>query len=397
MRISRRDKYLLILLGFVLVFALYYFLLMQPQENKIKDLEADYSNWVSMKADVDMKIISERSIDRNIEDLTTTLNLATNDYYDQISQEDMLATLSGYAEGSPLSLTDMTFTSDISLTPGTVQYNATVGFNGDYDALLSYIRSVRNNEKKILVKEIAISNSMLDGLQGKLMLEFNALPQAAEFIADSGKLVSAKLNTRDVLAGPFIPYESFEVTKVQEPTDVIIYPEYPTDPTEVDYENYRPKTQIHGFEEGDNFFVANTTDISGTVSRSKTKIAGGYSAMVDFDFKTGREYSEASLVFDKSPIMLTKQVEYLGLWVYAYEASNHAIGVVLLDSKGKEYKLELVSDVSWTQWQELEVLMPVEITYPCMIQRIYVEGVGYDQKLTGKYLFDQLEVSYPLQ
>lgn len=397
MRISQRDKYLLILLGFVLVFALYYFLLMQPQENKIKTLEADYSNWISMKADVDMKVMSERSIDKNIEDLTATLSQATSNYYDQITQEEMLALLSGYAEGSPLRLTDMTFTSNLSQNAGAVQYDATVGFNGDYDALLSYIRSIRNNDKKIVVKEIAISNAMVDGLNGKLTLEFNALPEAAEFISSTGKLVMARVNTRDVLSGPFVPFESFEVAAVQEPTDVIVYPEYPTETTEINYENYRPKTQIHGFEDGDNFFVGNNTDISGTVTRSKTKIAGGYSAEMNFDFKTGRDYSEASLVFDTNPIMLTKQVEYLGLWVYAYEASNHAIGVVLLDSKGKEYKLELAPDVNWTQWQELEVLMPVEITYPCMIQRIYVEGVGYDQKLTGRYLFDQLEVSYPLQ
>ena len=397
MRISQRDKYLIILLGFVLVFALYYFLLMQPQEKKIDNLEVDYSNWVSQKADVDMKIVSERALESNIESLTATLSQATANYYDQISQEEMLATLSGYAEGSPLSLTDMTFTSDMSQIAGAVQYDATVGFSGDYNALLSYIRSIRNNDQRIIVKDISITNALNEGLNGKMTLEFNALPEAAEFIANSSKLVTAQLNTRDVLSGPFVPFESFDVAQVQETTDVTVYPEYPTDTTEINYENYRPKTQIHGFEDGDNFFVANTTDISGTVSRSKTKIAGGYSAQMDFDFSTGREYSEASLVFDKSPIMLTKQVEYLGLWVYAYEASNHAIGVVLLDSKGKEYKLELASEVNWTQWQELEVQMPVEITYPCMVQRIYVEGVGYDQKLTGKYLFDQLEVSYPVQ
>lgn len=83
--------------------------------------------------------------------------------------------------------------------------------------------------------------------------------------------------------------------------------------------------------------------------------------------------------------------------MYAYEASNHNIGAVIIDAKGKEYKVELTKGVDWTQWQEVEVEMPVEITYPCMVQRIYVEGIGYDQKLTGKYLFDQLQVSYPVQ
>jgi type IV pilus assembly protein PilO len=399
MKISRTDRNLLILLAVIVAFAAYYFLLFVPQENKIKELEASLETKKSEKSVVDLKLASAKRLDENIATLKESIATESEAYYSQISQEEMLATISTFAEGLPLSFTDMSFSDNASTLEGIVKYQATVGFSGDYDSLLAYIRNIRNNEDKIIVREVSVNNNFVDGLKGKLLLEFNAIPSVASYVEATKPLVTAKLNTRDILSSPFEPYENFVV--VEETTSempVEVYPEYEMETTEaIDYEAYRPKTQIYGFEDGSNFFVGNSTDINGFLTRSKTSIAGGYSADLSFDFVTGREFSEANIVFETNPIMINKQAEYLGVWVYAYEASNHAIGAVIIDSKGKEFRVELAPTVDWTQWQEVEALLPVEISYPCMVQRIYVEGIGYDQKLTGKYLFDQLQVSYPVQ
>ncbi len=407
MRISRRDKYLLVLLGVIALFAAYYFFLMVPQEKKIDALETELASKEALKSQIDMKIISERNLDKEIDELKSTILASSSNYFSAITQEDMLATLSMFSEGLPLSLTDMAFTDNASQQEDVVSYQSTVGFVGDYDAILAYINKMRNYDKKIVLKELTLSNTFDDGLKGNMVMEFNALTAIAAFSEPADKLVKSQFNTRDVLLSPFEPYEGFENVEVvsleEMPVEIVVseypdYPEYPMDTTDpVDYETYRPKTQIYGFEDGSNFFVANNADITGLVTRNKTNIAGGYSAELNFDFVTGRDFSEANLVFDLNPIMINKQADYIGLWVYAYEASDHAIGAVIIDSKGKEYRIELTPDVNWTQWQEVEVEMPVEITYPCMVQRIYVEGIGYDQKLTGKYLFDQLQVSYPIQ
>jgi len=399
MKISRTDRNLLILLSIIVLFAAYYFLLLMPQEEENKELEATLEAKKSEKSLVDVKLASTRRLEDSITELKESIALQSDPYYSVITQEEMLATIASFAEGLPLSFTDMAFSENSSIVEGIVKYQATVGFSGDYDTLLAYIRNIRNHEDKILVREIAVNNNFVDGLKGKLLLEFNAIPSVASYVVASQPLVTAKMNTRDILVSPFEPYENF-VAVEESTSDMPIeeYPEYEMETTEeIDYEDYRPKTQIYGFEDGSNFFVGSSTDIVGFLTRSKTSIAGGYSADLSFDFTTGRDFSEASVVFETNPIMINKQAEYIGLWVYAYEASNHSIGAVIIDSKGKEFRVELSPAVDWTQWQEVEVLMPVEISYPCMVQRIYVEGVGYDQKLTGRYLFDQLQVSYPVQ
>ena len=400
MRISKRDRNLLILLGIVALLAAYYFILMVPTETKIDNLETELLAKESDKQLLEMKMASEKNLDSNLETIENELAAQTDAFYEQISQEEMLAVVESFAEGMPINFTDIAITSNMSQNPNAEKYVATVGYQGDYETLLSYIRNVRNHSKKIRISDLSISNDFDAGIKGKMALEFNAIPVAAQYSAPSEKLVKAEFNTRDILMSPFTPYENFEVVSTEpEMTEPeVIFPEYEFDEEDpIDYENYRPKTQLYGFEEGNFFFVANNEDISGFLTRSKTKVAGGYSAEISVDFKTGRDYSEANLVFETVPVMISKQADYLGLWVYAYEASNHNIGAVIIDAKGKEYKVELTNGVDWTQWQEVEVEMPVEITYPCMVQRIYVEGIGYDQKLTGKYLFDQLQVSYPVQ
>jgi len=403
MKISRKDRNLLILLGFVVVLALYYFVFMMPQEKKITALEEELALKKNEKDVTLMKLSSEVGLTKNIETLEEEISTSANHYFPDITQEEMLAILTSYSEGLPLSFNEMAFVDNISNNPNTKKLQATVSYQTDYYTLLAYIRSLREHDRKIVLKEVSMSNSFDAGLTGKLTYEFNAIPSVAMFTEQFDQLVGSQLNTRDVMTGPFTPYETFVVEVPTEPiteTFVPTYPEYPTEDMDgdIDYEDYRPKTQIYGFEEGDYFFVGNpSADITGMTTRSKTKVSGGFSAEVNFDFASARDYSEANLVFDANPVMLMRPAEFISLWVYAYEASNHGIGVVIIDSKGKEYKVELADSISWTQWEEVEAAMPVEISYPCMIQRIYVEGIGFDQKIVGKYLFDQLAVSYPVE
>ena len=398
MRISKRDRNLLI---FLLVFALlaaYYFFIIIPQEEKIVELETELDLKEVAKSEMELKMASLNNLNKNIEELEAAMAASANDYFSALTQEEMLMLIGSFAEGLPMTFSGMTFMDLATEEMTQIQYHADVNFDGDYESLMQYMRNVRTFDKRILIKDLVVQTEEDSSLTGRIKLEFNGLPQVASYTVPMVQLVSDQFIARDVTQSPFLPYEGFVL--VEETTEFVAetnYPEYEFDKEPIDYTEYRPKTQIQGFEEGNTFFVANNEDITGFVTRSKTKVAGGFSADMSFDFVTGREHSEANLVFDTTPVLINKQADYLGLWVYAYEASNHKIGAVIIDSKGKEFKVELAPQVDWTQWKEIETPMPVEITYPCMIQRIYVEGIGYDQKLTGKYLFDQLQVSYPVQ
>lgn len=391
MNISKRDRNLLILLGIIAVLAAYYFLLMQPQEAKLNNLHSEVLTQRAAKQEVEMRIASEEGLDKQIENLQEQLNVASEPFFSDLTQEELLMTVNSFASGLPMDISGVTL-SDATTNDLSVVHSAQVDYTGDYATLLSYLRNVRNYDKVVVVDQLSVKNDYEGEISGRFELAFNGIPSIEAFSTQPQPFVTEAFDAHDLILGPFSPYSGFIVSDSTSENLV----EYPQDTEIIDYETYRPKVQIYGFEDGDSFFVGSTEDMTGSVSRSRTAVAGGYSSDLTFDFMASRAYSEANVVFDTNPVVLTRQAEYLGIWAYAYEASTHAIGVVLIDSSGKEFRIELADQVDWTGWKEIEALLPVEITYPCMVQRIYVEGAGFDQKLTGRYLFDQLEVSYPI-
>lgn len=409
MRISQRDKMLLILLAVVAALAAYYYFGVIPQEEKIANLEADLAMKEAAKSEIELKLASEFNLDKRIEELEKAISETSEGYFGELTQEEVLMLVTRFSEGMPMNFSDLTFSENAVEGSQLNQTTANLSYSGDYDSLMQYLRNTRTFEKKIVVKEVTVQNGLEQGLTGRLQLEFNGIPAVEEYSVPYKRLVTSQFNPRDLSLGPFAPYDNFVVLQPTEPviedTTTPIPDDFPDGPTGdgtgtgtgVEAPTYRPKTQIYGFEDSASFFVGNNSDITGYVARSTKKTSGGYSTEMAFDFVTGRELSEANLVFDTNPVMINRQAEYIGLWVNTNEASNHGIGVVIIDSKGKEYRVEMTASVDWTGWKEIEAALPVEITYPCMVQRIYVEGVGYGQKLSGKYLFDQLSVAYPVQ
>lgn len=407
MRISQRDKVLLVLLAVIAALAAYYYLGIVPQEEKIANLEADLAMKEAAKSEIELKLASEFNLDKRIEELEKAISETSDNYFGALTQEEVLMLVTKFSEGMPMNFSDLTFSENQLDGSQLNQTTANLSYSGDYDSLMQYLRNTRTFDKKIVIKEVTVQNGLDQGLTGKMQLEFNGIPAVESYSVPYKRLVTSQFNPRDLSLGPFAPYDNFVTLQPTEPviedTTTPIPDDFPDGPTGTGtgtgtvQPTYRPKTQIYGFEELTSFFVGNNKDITGYVTRNTRKTAGGFSAEMGFDFITGREFSEANLVFDTTPVMINRQAEYIGLWVHATEASNHGIGVVIIDSRGKEYRVELTQSVDWTAWKEIEAPLPVDITYPCMVQRIYVEGIGYGQKLTGKYLFDQLSVAYPVQ
>lgn len=398
MRVSKRDKMLLVVLFVIVLIFGYYYFLMLPQEAKIESEKIALEEKQQEKIQLDALLASEAGIDQRIAETETDIDTIAKKLYGDVTHEEILMTLEKFAEKTEFDLGNLTFINNASEAVNGVRHTANVNFTSDYFSMMDFIENIEKNSKKVAVKEIAIRNTYEDALSGNMVLEFNGSSLVEAYDGNYKKLVSSAYNYRDIIPGPFKPYETFNLTEAVVEQPPITTPEFiPEEETPIDYEDYKPKTKIYDFEDGDVFFVGNSEDIEGFVTRNKTHLSGAYSAEVVFDFVAPRIFSEANIVFENNPVVLNRQVESLSLWVFAYEASDHAIGAVVIDSKGKEYRVELATQVDWTLWQEIEAVMPVEITYPAMIQRLYIEGVGYEQKLTGKYLLDQLQVVYPVE
>ena len=167
MRISKSDRILLMILGIVVVLAAYYFLLLVPQEEKIDQLKSDLELKEVTKDTVKLKIASEKRIDKSIEDLNASISSVSGMYYTEITQEEMLAKVTYLNAGLPLNFSEITFTDNMSDQANYEKYLAQIAFVGDYDSIMTYVRNLRQNDQKILLRELVLNNSFEEGKIGR--------------------------------------------------------------------------------------------------------------------------------------------------------------------------------------------------------------------------------------
>lgn len=389
MRLTRNEKVLLIVLLILALGAGYYFFVFIPNEEKMAALEAEISEVEMQRHSMMMKIQAQSVTDKRNEDIENNIVEIAEKYYGELAQEDAFMLAYKFSKDLDLNLNRLnfnTYPSEYGMT-----HHVEMAYEGNYNDLVTYINHVQDHDKAVAVKLVDINQDEEGRVSGQCTLEFNTFDLVNLYVPYQGDLLSKVYDGRNYKEGPFIPYEGFQLVEETPVIDVVIPEEDP-----VDYETYRPKSLVYDFENGSSYFVGNASEIMGSVVRSKTKVRGGYSEEINFNFVNGRPYSEANLIFDNTPIFINKQAESIALWVYAYEATNHNIGLNIIDAAGQEYKVMLTEGVDFTQWQEVEADLPVSMSYPIMVQRIYVEGLGYGQKLTGRYLFDALQVAYPI-
>lgn len=319
-----------------------------------------------------------RKYDKKISVLDASLRISENDF------ESALANLD--AEGDTWNLDSATSNEEAADTDGESGGESAEGENGE------------END----ADEPTEPKTPGDTLSAVLRLRFRSMPTLATLGVKQLKLIKEINTSRNLAKGPFAKYDDFirraleEKRKEEELAQNSNNPVLPeATSTTFDYANYKPRSMVTDFEEGSFFFVGSDPSIGGNVSRSKTRKNGGYSAELAFDFLTPKSYNAAYIVFGNSQLKLHNQPESIVVQTYAYESSNHSIGLIVLDAAGREHRVPLATTVDWTDWKELQADLPDSISYPCVIQRLYVEGVGFEQKTNGKYLFDMMEVEYP--
>lgn len=398
MRISSREKALLAVLAALLIMVGYYYLMYLPLEGKTDSANKLLEEKRAEKLVVESLIAKEDDIAKDIEILEQMVESKAEAYYAELSQDEMILALLTLSDNYNMKLTQMQLIEDELLEDGIMSLSIDLGIRSEYANYVGFLKQVEANNKRILAKQSSIISDYEGQLSGKVRLEFNTIPGLAEYVTEDNPLLKLSDVEYSYIANPFLPYDDFIIPSNEETT------EYPTedgtdgaDGTDPDYETYRPRVQIYGFEDGAYFFVGSDPDTDGDVTRSRIHVAGGYAADMQFDFIKPRAVNEANLVFDTRSVMIEKSATHLGMWMYAYSASDHVVGAVLIDATGKEYRLDFASAVDWVGWKQIEAELPATVNYPCKVQRIYVVGNGYEQKVSGKYLFDQLQISYPVE
>lgn len=402
MKLSKREKNLLkVLAGAIGLFGYVNFII-SPQVLTIRDLESKMKDYEFIMEEDGQAVDRLKELtDEYGRDLKEVETISKG-YFTSLEQSTLIILLDSFMKNSDLEITGVEFSEYRTENIGEAELNAisaSIPFTGDYESFLGFLKQVRQNPKKILVKNINISNNENGLVSGNVVLDFYSIPPlGAKKLSDGivKETPSSKLN-------PFSPFEGYisgildyldQGNKDNQPSYNTPAPTTKPSPAPTEPEVNIKKTLLEGFETLDMFFVGNPRDVEGSVTHYTNKIQGNYSTKLQYDFILQRSNSLANAVFDKNKPTITVQPEFISLSVYSYEMSSHQLGMVLRDATGKEYHILLADQIDWVYWKTLEATLPSEITYPAEIQRIYVEGNSLDDKTNGVFLLDNLEAAY---
>jgi hypothetical protein len=256
-------------------------------------------------------------------------------------------------------------------------------YSGQYKEVYDYLDKLRNNDKYIQISNLDIESIGDNKISGQIITNFNSIPMMASFASgDSifdihGTLVSRQLDS---------PYERYAslAEKYNVSDDEMSKMEI--------YMSRRKTNVINNFNSSETFTIGNDLDVVSTVNLSNKRLYGQHSYEFNYDFGIKKKFNQANLVFEDE-LVINNQHDFISMWVNAEEITGHEMGVVLIDSNGDDHELIFNSSLDFKGWEVLEVELPIEINYPCKVQRIFVRSTDYDQRLSGSILIDQLQTA----
>ncbi|AKL95280.1 type IV pilus assembly protein PilO [Clostridium aceticum] len=430
MMLNRREKVLIgLLLGAVILGAYYRFLIM-PLHTALDQVKLEKEETEVEYLVVQHKLDSQAQLSNQINDLNNEIARLAEGYFGSIEQEDVILLFSDFVleknmkvsslSFSKSTLEDLNSVEEDQENPGEEQIKTEVlsvqmGFEGDYRGLIDFLKTVREYDKKIIVKNLKVNNRQQGPLSGSLSLDFYSVPEVNNYFPKENSILHytsfsesdyekiwSPLKVLDLFnGGGHVPW----IAGGSAPKNLNTYnlgnkslaneglSSKELDALDVN-ESLRTRTLLYNFEGNNSFFAGVPRDIVGNASLFTTSLQGNYSTKVQYDFIRDRDYNAANLILEKESITIARQPEILAISVYAYETNYHNIGFILVDVSGGEFNVPLAYGVDWGGWRTIERTLPAGIVYPAKIQRIYIEQGETLDHLKGSFLFDKLEVLY---
>ena len=157
-------------------------------------------------------------------------------------------------------------------------------------------------------------------------------------------------------------------------------------------------TLLEGFENANNIqFAAFPDTVTGSVSLSNHSKEGANSASIKYDFSQGDGTRAAYLNFMKEGkigLPLPGAPRKLGLWVNGDNSGSWLRGTIK-DKKGDTHTIDFAKSVEWEGWKYVTTDIPTNISYPLVLERIYVVESNDLKKQAGEILVDGLVALYP--
>ena len=149
---------------------------------------------------------------------------------------------------------------------------------------------------------------------------------------------------------------------------------------------------FQNFEAPAGTFLGYPASVTGDFDLDRTDPKSGKaSGKLTYDFSATDQTRAAYLKLDH---LLYANPARLGLWVKGDQGGGHWLRARLQDSDGKTHVLDFARYVDWTGWQFVEADLPEGVTFPAVLERLYLVETDPGNQTSGALWVDDFTAFY---
>ncbi|KAB3527585.1 LysM peptidoglycan-binding domain-containing protein [Alkaliphilus serpentinus] len=379
MKISKRERNLLIILLTLVFLWGYNELVLGNQNRAIESLKAQ-----KLEKDMDYDTINryialEKELDASLKELENDADEVKKNYFGAIIQEDIITIIYDFLNASNLTSNSLTFlpmkNEDYNHTK-LYSMSVTLAYQGSYSSLLDFMELINGYEKKIIVDSLGIAASEEGLLNGNLLLTFHGFEE-------SQQLNTQWMVTEGSYHNPFVHNGDFndEASSNINFEDIII-----------EFETSR--VLLEDYMELNYSLNSSHSNIKANGSLNSNSKVKDYSLKLEYNFPKRDETSHVFISLGGSPLVIKDPPMAINLWVYSYNPADLILRGRLKTTDSQVYTLDFTNNINWVGWNQVSALIPQDKTlYPIELDGIMIESTSGNEE-GGVLLLDGLEAIY---
>ena len=187
MKLTKREQILVSLLGITVFLWGYYTFLITPQLLRIDAIKVEKLQYESAMQRLDNSTIMEKQLDDNIYQINEQVRKITSKYFTDTTQEELILLLIELFQNPSFKIRNIAFTPNTIEKLGEIEVeviSANVSYEGNYPELMNHLQSVWKFQKKIIIKNISMTNGDNGLLTGSFQLNFYRIQNSPDLNDD---------------------------------------------------------------------------------------------------------------------------------------------------------------------------------------------------------------------
>lgn len=245
MKVSKKEKNLLIILLLAVIGYLFYTFVYTNQVMRLEQQKIDRDTEAMRYNQMQQTVASEGNIDLETEQIKADLLPMAREYFGAVDQEDTIMVLNDFANSSQIDVTKIAFTElvdksleefnegemaepapenaeaageeqpDAETLENIKHMSAQVSFEGTYENLMRFLNEMGSYNKNIVSTTLNIKESSNAPIEGDVLLDFYIVKEVDKYIAKSASVFEYNYMPKTAKKSPFEGYAwAYSVTDV---------------------------------------------------------------------------------------------------------------------------------------------------------------------------------------